>query len=249
MTLLPANVRDEVRYLLRLSQDEAGNIPYKDLKTAIIKLFAPKPQDSVDRALKRVLTGRPSKLAKDLIEDLCKCKPALNSPCCANIVLGHWRRHLPTAVRNAIADKVFNKDTYQSVLDHADEVFSSNKPEAGAASVAAVTSATVDPMAQSAEVAAIRGGARGNGRGGRGWRGGRFNRGGRGNRGNANSGTRDSNGAQGGNQSQGAQGGNKGPKHPDGPPDSVCQSHHTFGKSATFCRKPLSCPWKNFIVE
>ena len=137
--MLPDHVRDEVRYLLRLPQDQAGDLPYKDIKDAIIDIFQPKPEDSMDRALKRVLTTRPSMLAKQLIEDLCSCKPALNSQCCANNVLGLFRRQLPTAVRNAIADKPFTKDNYKAVLRLADQVYVSNQPDThGAATVAAV---------------------------------------------------------------------------------------------------------------
>ena len=36
-TLLPDHVREEVRYLLRLPKDEAGDTPYKDIKDAIDK--------------------------------------------------------------------------------------------------------------------------------------------------------------------------------------------------------------------
>ena len=42
-TLLPDEVREEVRYLLRLPKDKAGATPYKDIKDALIEIFAPKP--------------------------------------------------------------------------------------------------------------------------------------------------------------------------------------------------------------
>ena len=72
-TLLPDEVREEVRYLLRLPRDKAGITPYKDIKDALIEIFAPKPEDSIDKALKLVLTSRPSLLGKQLIEVVCKC--------------------------------------------------------------------------------------------------------------------------------------------------------------------------------
>ena len=122
-THIPDHVRDEVRYLLRLDEDEAGTTPYLDIKKAIIKLFAPKAHEGLDKALGRVLTTRPSQLTKQIIEDICQCKPALNCPCCANIVYGISRRQFPTAVRNQIAKMKFDKDSYLEVLDHADEVF------------------------------------------------------------------------------------------------------------------------------
>ena len=256
MTLLPANVLSEVRYLYRLSEAEAGTKPYKDIKDAIIKIFAPKPKDSIDKALSRVLTVRPSLLGKQLIEDICKCKPALKSQCCADVVFGLFRRQLPTAVRNKIAGEPFTKDTYQEVFDIADDVFESNQPDSqGASTVAAVASASEGAVG--GDVSAIRGGFPGRGRGQ--FRGGR--RGGRGNRGGQNRGNQSNNSGTsgGGNQSQTqnqsqpqgqsqGQPRNKGPRHPDAPPPQVCQSHWSFGKTATFCRKPLSCPWVNIIA-
>ena len=236
--LLPEHVRDEVKYLLRLNKDEAGELPYKDIKDAILEMYAPKPQDCIDKALSRVLTTRPSLLAKQLINDLCKCKPVLTSKCCADIVFGLFRRQLPTAVRNRLAGEVFTKDTYKAVLILADQVYQSNQPDAhGAASVSSVQSSSSGPVQASGEISAIRGGNRG-GRG----RGARGNRGGRG-----RGGTQSGQSTQNSNQNSGAKK-NKGTKHPDNPPDSVCQSHFSFGKSALFCRRPLSCPWKDFIA-
>ena len=243
--LLPAHVREEVKYLLRLSQDEAGDTPYKDIKDAIIEIFDQKPQDAMDRALSRTLTSRPSTLAKQLINDLCTCRPALNCQCCANQIFGLFRRQLPTAVRNAIADQPFNKETYKKVLTLADKVFESNKPDAfGASTVASVTQDTP----QTGEVAAVRGGSnrgRGGGRGGR-------NRGG-GQASSSNSQTQNQSNRGGTNSRGRGRGGQsgppKGPKHPDGPPDGSCQIHHSFGRSATFCRRPLTCPWKDIIAS
>ena len=253
-THIPDHVRDEVRYLLRLDEDEAGTTPYLDIKKAIIKLFAPKAHEGLDKALGRVLTTRPSQLTKQIIEDICQCKPALNCPCCANIVYGISRRQFPTAVRNQIAKMKFDKDSYLEVLDHADEVFVSDRggTSNAAGAVAAVAGPSVtNPNQVVAEVAAV-------GRGGysRGARGGqRGNRGGRGNnRGGNNTGTTQASSASGGAGSNRAQRfhpnpgtANKGPRHPDLPPNQSCQTHWTYGKSATFCRKPFQCPWKEFI--
>ena len=248
--LLPPKVMEEVRYLYRLDEDEAGALPYYDIKKAVIKLFAPKPEDSVDKALGRVLTVRPSHLAKQLMEDICKCKPVLKSQCCADVVVGLLRRQLPVAVRNAIADKPFTKDTYQEVLDLADSVFQSNKSEVAAVSVAAVEK----PKDADPEVAAV--GQSGRGRGNNSYRGNNNNRGGYNNRGgnNNNRGNFNNRGGRG----QGGRGGNrnfpnqgttnKGPRHSDSPPFTACQAHWSWGKSSTHCRQPFSCPWKEFIV-
>ena len=246
MPLLPPHVLNEVRHLYRLPEDEAGDLPYKTVKQAIIKKFGRKPQESVDKALSRVLTSDPSSLARELIEDICKCKPALDCKCCADVVIGLLRKQLPIPVRNAIAGRQFNKDTYQSVLDHADEVFNSNKPDGVAvAAVAAAPEATSSKPAQ--EVASVRGGGNGGRGNGRGARGGSGNgRGGRGFRGGGRGSGRGGGGGY-NNQPQSNLTSNKGPRHADSPPLEACQTHWTFGKSATYCRKPHTCPWKQYI--
>ena len=248
-TLLPENVRDEVRYLLRLPEDKAGATPYKDIKSAVIELFGPKPQDAIDKALTRVLTTRPSALGKQLIDDICKCSPQLKSQCCADIVFGLFRRQMPTAVRNALARETFNHKNYTEVFTLADKVFHSNKGEApsvsavrpmatATAAAAAIPAAdpavpvvTVSPeiAALQAEVAALKKANRGGGRG-------------RGNRGGANqtSGTaRGGNrgGGRGGRGGQAAQGG-RGPRHPDSPPNGACQVHWQRGRGAWWCADP-----------
>ena len=257
MHLLPKHVLDEVKYLYRQSQDEAGETPYLDIKRAIQKIFKQKPQDNLDRALSRVLSDRPSTLGKQLIEDICRCKPVLNSPCCANTIFGLFRRQMPTAVRNQLADKEFNKNTYNEIFSLADAVFQSNKPESGP-QVSAVAQPT-QAGAQSADpqVSAVaRGGWRGRGRGNRGGRG--ANRGnGNGNRGgnsnsNSNSNNSNSNNTNsGGSGPDPTRGTNKGAKHSDIPAglNGLCQTHWTFGKAAIYCRKPRSCPWKDFSQE
>ena len=69
---LPDDVAKEFMHLVTLQETEAGNLAYKNLKTAIIKAYGPKPGDSFQRALDRVMTGKPSVLLKLLISDICK---------------------------------------------------------------------------------------------------------------------------------------------------------------------------------
>ena len=243
MELLPPNVLSHVKYLYRLDETEAGATPYYDIKQKLIKVFAPKPQDSMDKALSLVLKGLPSELGNELIEILCKCKPVLNSQCCADHVFGLFRRQMPTAVRNMIANKSFTKDNYEEIFTLADSVFLSNKPDASGA-VAAVRAPTPKPDTSGDAIAAV-----GPNRGGRGGRGGR-GRGNWNNRGNGGgSGRGGSNSNQNQNSSNQNQNGLKGPRHSDSPPTTVCQIHWTFGKGASYCRKPRSCPWKDFTTD
>ena len=201
----------------------------------------------MDRALGRVLVGKPSTLARALVNDICK-KELRGCTCCPAVVMSLWKRHLPGNVRAAIASMPFNADTFKEVTQHADNVFASNAPVTVAA-VRSETAVLASPPASLdetqpglaypvGEVAAIRGG-RGRGRGR--WQ----NRGGRGNRGggNSSSGTQQSGASSGG---QGQQK-NKGPRHPDNPPFQGCQMHWKWGKSAFFCSEPSSCPWKNIF--
>ena len=267
-SLLPDNVRDEVRYLLRLPEDKAGTTPYKDVKVAIIELFGPKPQDAIDKALTRVLTTRPSALGKQLIDDICKCSPQLKSQCCADIVFGLFRRQMPTAVRNALARETFNHKNYTEVFTLADKVFHSNKGEApsvsavrpiatgSAAAVAATPAAeaaapvvTVSPeiAALQAEVAALKKANRGGGRGGRNNRGGGNQNWGGGNQSSGSNRGGNRGGGCGGRGGQSAQGG-RGPRHPDSPPNSACQVHWQRGRGAWWCADPQNCPWKDITT-
>ena len=188
----------------------------------------------MDRALGRVLTERPSDLARGLIGDMCKLE--LDCPCCPGNVMALWRRQLPDHVRAGIARKTLNKDDYEETLELADDIFAS-RAGAGTPMVAAVTSLDETQPAipfPVPEVAAIRGrgrGGRARGRGGRG-------RGG---------------GSAQATQQQSSQGGARqyrGPKHPDLPQGqwTGCQMHHRWGKSAFFCSEPSTCPWKDIFI-
>ena len=239
--ILPKQVQDQVMNLLTLNEADFPNKDaYKQLKTEVFRIFGPRPEQAVERALGRVLAGKPSALARSLVNDLCKEK--LNCRCCPAIVSTLWKRQLGSSVRAGIAHMELSKDNFNAMTQLADDIHESSNPRA--APVAAVVQASLDetqpaiPYAQQ-EVAAIRGGNRG-GRGGRGNRGGRGGgqRGGRG-------------GAQNNGQASGASGGggrDRGPRHPDGPPDKACRLHWKFGKSANFCVDPAVCPWKNIFA-
>ena len=169
-TILPKTVQDQVKPLLRLKATDFPNKDaYKKLKGEVLRIFGPKPKRAVERALGRVLSGKPSELARQLVNDLCKNQ--LDCPCCPAIVEALWHRHLPPAVRAGIAKYRLSKDTFNEIIDLADDIFESNNlPSVAALSVSAGAGPNpsldeTQPAIPYAapEVAAIRGGGRGRG--------------------------------------------------------------------------------------
>ena len=90
---LPEDVAEELKHLIVLQQDAAGNTPYKNLKTALIKAYGPKPQEAFQRALNRVMVGKPLALLKLLVSDI--CKKSLSDCCCATTVWGLFQSKIP----------------------------------------------------------------------------------------------------------------------------------------------------------
>ena len=220
--IIPKRIQDEVKGILRKSETEFPNKDgYKILKKEILRIFGPKPEAAVERALGRVLAGKPSQLARAIVGDICK-KELEGCECCPAIVSALWQRHLSSQVRAGIAHCVFNKANFNAILELADKIHDS-QPAAQVAAVSAVGSSLdeTQPAIPYPEVAAIRGGARGRNRGR-----------GRGNRGR-------------GQASQPPQ--RRGPKHPDLPPGDFkwCSMHFKFAKGAYFCADPSTCPWKD----
>ena len=144
---------------------------------------------------------------------------------CAQIVLGIWRRSLPSVVRNQIADMSFSAATYEAVFDKADSVWTANA--ANTTVVAALSKDKTEVAASS-----FRGGRGGN-------RGGGANRG-------QQSGTRGGGQNRGGGQGGGSQQNGRGPRHPDNPPPTSCKLHWKFGKAAWRCSDRHSCPWRDY---
>ena len=228
-SVIPKKVQDEVKsFLIRQEDSFPNRNAYKLLKTEILRIFGPKPEEAINRALSRVASGPPSQLARQLVRDICK-KELVGCTCCPAIVLALWKRQLSGAVRAGIAHCSFDSTTFNAVCDLADKIHSTSMPAGANMSVAAVSldeTQPAIPYAAVPEVAAIGGRGRGNGRGGRG---------GRGNRG----------GGRGGNNSQ-----SKPKKHPDLPPGewTGCSNHRKHGKGAYFCSDPTSCPWKDIFA-
>ena len=258
-TILPQKVMNSIKPILRKQEDAfTDKDAYYQAKTAIKRIFGPAANSRFERAMGRVLSDKPSQLCIDLISDLCDHE--LAGCCCSNFIFGLWMRSLPSSVKQAVSHYEFKKETLDTVLQLADKVYLSTRPSA-AAQVSAVSSgggAKKEEMSwpsqeeleeMAPEVAAAykiikasgRGrnfsqrGGRGRGRGGRGFRGG--GRGG----GGAN------NGGGGGNYSA-SNPRHSTPRHSYLPPFSSCKKHWDFGKTARWCMKPLTCPWRNFIT-
>ena len=216
--LIPPDLHNDFKQYLVLQEADAGADAYFRLKTAMVKQLGQKQVDGFDKAIARVMTSTPSHLGRQILNDICPAVQPLSGCHCAPTVLGIWRRSLPTAVRNSIADTEFTEATYNAIFDKADSVWSSNS-----ANTTVVSALTKDK----AEVGAtsFRGG-RGNRRGGRGQQSG-SSRGGGSNRGG---------GAQ----------GSRGPRHADLPPQSSCNLHWKFGKAAWRCGDRHNCPWRDY---
>ena len=263
-SILPVKVRDQVKPLLRKQESDfttAGQMPYKVLKDKILAIFRPPQESDFERAMSRVLSGRPSDLARELVNDLCDHE--LVGCCCAKFIVGLWKKQLPLSVRQSIASMTFNAANFEEIVKLADDVFSQGRHSQVSALSGAVSlpaPAVFDegfrdelPVDQVPQVAGLGRGGRGQGRGQRGGRG----RGGRGGfrggqQNSASSGVAQSQG-QSQNQSNSGQNKNAHPRHktqrhPDSPPFKACYRHWTFGKSAHFCMEPGTCPWKDFWV-
>ena len=89
--MLPADITEEVKPILRLTQDEAGDHIYKDLKTEIVSLFGPREEDAFKKAMAlRIGSGRPSAFGKKLIHAICPGAKPFDGCHCAKMVYGFW---------------------------------------------------------------------------------------------------------------------------------------------------------------
>ena len=265
--LLPESIVEECMPILRLTQQEAGDHIYKDLKAEIVSLYGPKDEDAFNKAMALKMTGTPSSFGKKLTHILCPGAKPFSTCHCARIVYGFWMAQLGPAIKSHLAGLKFNKDTYLDLFKKADEVFNANGGAASPAVVAAVSTPSSSNSSSAAQaqspadeptpqVAAFQ---RGGGRGGRGNRG---NRGGRGGRGGSTY-NQNNNSGQNNNQNQNRQnntnssGSNsnqkphqRGQKHPDLPSNAgwACAHHWKKGRSAAYCSDPLTCQWVNVIA-
>ena len=237
---LPTKVQSDVRSLLILQKAQAPTDLYKQIKDEILRIYAPKKEDTYKKALSRVLVGLPSQLGHTLVNDICDKSPKLTGCCCSKAVFTLWNLQLPLGVRSMISNLEFNETTYSAVFQAADKVYLSTKDaqmSPGVAAIAASEKGQSGEGSQNPQVAAL------NQRRGRGGRGGRSGRGGSGQsgRGGNNNSTNTSS-----NSSSKPQG--RGPRHASNPPNTCCDNHFRFGDQSWSCQSPFTCPWKDKIV-
>ena len=135
-TLLPKKVIEEIKHILSKQESEfVKKDAYLQAKKEIIRTFGPCEGANCERALQRVMTGKPSQLAKALINDL--CDKDLNGCCCIKMVGTLWRRALPSSVKQAVAHYDFTKASLNDVVQVADDVFMSTRASASIAAVSA----------------------------------------------------------------------------------------------------------------
>ena len=227
---LPPKIQSDVMSLLVLKKSEVPDLIYKEIKTEILRIYAPEQEDKFKLALSRVLVGLPSQLGQQLITDICDKPTKLSCGCCCKSVRTLWTLQLPSAVRGHIANMKFDKDTYNDVFKAADKVFLSTKSSDMAPSVAAIVKVPGE-AASTPEVAAVvqsRGGRGGN-RGGR-------HRGGNRGRGGSNAGSTTTTKAD------------TRKRHKSNPPSSCCDNHYRYSDQAWFCQAPLTCPYVTKVV-
>ena len=148
--LLPDTVGKEFKHLINLQETEAGALPYKVLKTAIIKAYGPRPGDAYQRAVNRVMTGKPSVLLKLIISDICKTNMA--NCCCPATIWGIFEQKIPLYLKSGLANERFNADNMQEIMDKADNYWAANQVENQVSSVTtpvvAATTAVPTPSQQ-----------------------------------------------------------------------------------------------------
>ena len=229
---LPVKQKEDVKALLTLQKAEAGNNIYHRIKQELIRIYAPKPEDSYRKALGRTMTGLPSQLGYQIINDVCKKTTKLSGCCCSGAVLAIWSMKLPVGVLAHISNMPFDKDTFKEVFESADKVHQSSQQVSMVAAVNLDETQPAFTQQNQPQVAAVSGNRSGT-RGGGQSRGNRGNRGARGTRGGTGSGAS----------------GTRGPRHSSNPPDSCCDRHYRHGASAWYCVKPLTCPWKDKVAS
>ena len=228
--LLPLEVKAEVKTLLRLIKSQARNDIYFRLKKELLDLFGRKPEDDYIKAKSRVLTGKPSQLGKQILDDL--TGGDISCPNCAKTVWAMFREQLPIVIRNHISQLKFTKDTYKEIFEKADQVWASNQaPEPNPrASVASVQEAEPEVSAVSRGRGLTRGQRRGGRQAGRG-----------GGRGGAP--TPPNTVAPSATASTKP----KGTRHATakGKDEALCKIHFNWGVNATYCAAPWKCPMKD----
>ena len=246
LPLLPSEVIEECKPLLRLSEADAGNQIYKNLKVEILSLYGQRDEDAFKKAIALKMTGKPSGFGKKLIHIICPGSKPFASCHCARMVFGFWEAQLSAPIKTKLAGQKFNASTYQDLFKIADEAWLANGGSANPPSVVAAVAAenpTLTPESNP-QVAAFNQRGRGQARGRAQTRGGRRGRGGRGSYNNTN---QNQNSTPSTTQNKPHQ---KGPKHADLPNNAswACAQHWRKGRQAPYCSDPTVCQWNNIYV-
>ena len=256
--LLPEQVVEECKPLLRLSRNDAGGHIYKELKSEILQLYGSKDEDVFKKAMALRLTGRPSALGKKLVHIICPGIKPMEGCHCSRMIYGFWEAQLSAPIKIKIAGKKFNHATYKDLFKEADEAWLANGGAVSPAVVAAVTESPSNPPTTDPQVAAIaQRGGRGRGRGNRGGRG--RGGGGRGQNSNSNNSSsynqnnnsrQDTSNNTSSNSNTSAKPHQKGQKHSDLPSSApwACAQHWRKGRGAPYCSDPLVCQWKDIVA-
>ena len=240
---LPLKQREDVKSYLILTKTEAGNAIYKEIKDELLRLYAPKPQDSYHRALSRTMVGLPSQLGAQLVDDVCKKPKKFDGCCCPGHVQALWLLQLPINVRSHISNMAFTKDSYKQVFEAADKCYMSAQQvsvaafAAGASASASGSKAAATgldetlPAFQSHNQQQVAAFGQNNGQGQK-----------------KNKKNKNKNQNQGGSQENNQSRGKKHSSIPDNLADKMCTRHFRHGASAWFCVAPLTCPWASKVA-
>ena len=180
------------------------------------------------------MVGLPSQLGKQLVDDICTKHPKLRGCCCAKAVHALFTNQIPVNINQHISNMDFNADTYLQVFEAADRVYLSSKT---VTSVAALSSgphpglsiAEDENSPLNTAIAAVSSKPKKPKK--------------------PKKNKNQSSPAQPAQQNNQGQKGRKGPRHSSNPPHSCCDVHFVHGDQSWFCGKPLSCPWKDRVVE
>ena len=225
---LPTKQKEDVKALLLLPRSEAGTNIYLRIKRELVRIYSPKPSDSYKKALTRTMTGLPSQLGYQIIDDICKKTNKLDGCCCEGAAFALWSLQIPVNVRAHVSNTPFNRHTYQQVFEAADQVHLSSRQVSVAALMRAEGGAEALDETLPAfttqnqpQVAAIQNKQNGGGKGG----------------GQGKNKKNNKNGGQ-----KGSKPTRRGPKHSSNPPDSVCDRHYVHGDQSWYCVAPTTCP-------
>ena len=154
---LPIKIQNDVKSLLVLKQTTAPADIYKKIRKEVMRIYAPKEEETFKKALGRVLVGLPSQLGQQLINDICSKPVKLVGCCCAKAVYTLWCLQLPLNLRSQIADRTFDHTSYEEIFQSADKIYLSTQTTDMSANVAAiVTPANPPKAAGAAEVSAVK---------------------------------------------------------------------------------------------